>query len=99
MNDTIIRNIKSLILPKKTDRPGKGHEMDELNIIDDAMVVIDSGEIVYAGAATDGYESEETRDASGMTVLPAVDDPHTHIVHVGSREHEMEMERQGMADL
>src|SRR5690625_4710488 len=96
MNDTIIRNIKSLILPKKTDRPLKGHEMDELNIIDDAMVVIDSGEIVYAGAATDGYESEETIDASGMIVSPALVDPHTHVVHGGSREHEMALKRQGV---
>src|SRR5690625_4759723 len=96
MNDTIIRNIKSLILPKKTDRPLRGREMDELNIIDDAMVVIDGGKVIYAGGETDGYEAEQTIDAAGMIVSPALVDPHTHVVHGGSREHEMALKRQGV---
>ena len=36
MNDVLITNIKSLILPKKTETPLKGKEMDELNIVEDA---------------------------------------------------------------
>lgn len=96
MNDVMITNIKSLILPKKTDGPLKGKEMDELNIVDDAIVVIKDGKIVYAGAKTDEYEAKETIDAKGKIVSPALVEPHTHIVHGGSREHEMSLKRQGV---
>lgn len=96
MNDVIITNIKSLILPKKSEGPLKGKEMDELNIVDDAIVVIKDGKIVYAGAKTDEYEAKETIDAKGKIVSPALVEPHTHIVHGGSREHEMSLKRQGV---
>lgn len=96
MNDVMITNIKSLILPKKSDKPLKGKEMDELNIVDDAIIVIKDGKIVYAGAKTDGYEAKETIDAEGKIVSPALVEPHTHIVHGGSREHEMALKRQGV---
>lgn len=96
MNDVMITNIKSLILPKKTDGPLKGKEMDELNIVDDAIVVIKDGKIVYAGVKTDEYEAKETIDAKGKIVSPALVEPHTHIVHGGSREHEMSLKRQGV---
>lgn len=96
MHDTMIKNIRSLILPKKTEKPLKGKEMDELEIVDDAMVVIEGGKIVYAGAVTDEYAAKETIDAKGMIVSPALVDPHTHVVHGGSREHEMSLKRQGV---
>lgn len=96
MNDVMITNIKSLILPKKTDGPLKGKEMDELNIVDDAIVVIKDGKIVYAGAKTDEYEAKEIIDAKDKIVSPALVEPHTHIVHGGSREHEMSLKRQGV---
>lgn len=96
MNDVMIKNIKSLILPKKTEGPLKGKEMDELNIVDDAIVVIKDGKVVYAGAKTDKYEAGETIDAEGKIVSPALVEPHTHIVHGGSREHEMSLKRQGV---
>ena len=66
MNDVLITNIKSLILPKKTETPLKGKEMDELNIVEDAIVVIKDGKVVYAGAKTDDYEAKETIDAEGI---------------------------------
>lgn len=96
MNDVLITNIKSLILPKKTETPLKGKEMDELNIVEDAIVVIKDDKVVYAGAKTDDYEAKETIDAEGKIVSPALVEPHTHIVHGGSREHEMSMKRQGV---
>lgn len=96
MNDVLITNIKALILPKKTETPLKGKEMDELNIVEDAIVVIKDGKVVYAGAKTDDYEAKETIDAEGKIVSPALVEPHTHIVHGGSREHEMSMKRQGV---
>ena len=96
MNDLIITNIKSLILPKKSEHALKGKEMDELTIIDDAMIVIKDGKMVYRGPKTEGYQASETIDAHDKIVSPALIEPHTHVVHGGSREHEMTLKRQGM---
>ena len=91
MNDIIIKNIKSLILPKKSVHPLKGKEMDELTIIDDAEVVINAGRIIYAGPSGHDFQVEKEMDAGGRIVSPALVEPHTHIVHGGSREHEMSL--------
>lgn len=96
MNDIIIKNIKSLILPKKSVHPLKGKEMDELTIIDDAEVVINAGRIIYAGPSGHDFQVEKEMDAGGRIVSPALVEPHTHIVHGGSREHEMSLKRQGV---
>ncbi|UEX90510.1 imidazolonepropionase [Staphylococcus ratti] len=99
MNDLIIQNIEELILPKSTERPLKGVELDELKIVKNGTVVIKDGKIVYSGPYTDAYEAQEIIDASGKVVSPALVDAHTHLVHGGSREHEMSLKRQGMSYL
>lgn len=99
MNDLIIQNIAELILPKKTDRPLKGQELAALNIVKNGTVVINEGKIVYAGPHTDDYEAHEVIDATGKTVSPSLVDAHTHLVHGGSREHEMSLKRQGVSYL
>ena len=38
----------------------------------------------------------ETRDACGCMVTPGLVDPHTHLVHGGSREHELALKRSGV---
>lgn len=99
MNDLIIQNIKQLILPKSTDRPLKGAELNELEIIENGTVVINDGKVVYSGSHTDEYEANETIDATGKVVSPALIEAHTHLVHGGSREHEMSLKRQGVSYL
>ncbi|MDN8848808.1 imidazolonepropionase, partial [Staphylococcus aureus] len=81
----MIQNIKELILPKSTERPLKGKELDELNIIENGTVVVKGGKIVYAGNHTDDYEAHEIIDATGKVVSPALVEAHTHLVHGGSR--------------
>ncbi|PTE76089.1 imidazolonepropionase [Staphylococcus gallinarum] len=99
MNDLIIQNIKQLILPKSTDRPLKGAELNELEIIENGTVVINDGKVVYSGSHTDEYEANETIDATGKVVSPALVEAHTHLVYGGSREHEMSLKRQGVSYL
>ncbi|MDT3958678.1 imidazolonepropionase [Staphylococcus kloosii] len=99
MNDLIIQNIKQLILPKSTDRPLKGTELDELTTINNGTVVVKDGKIVYSGKYTDEYEAKETIDASDKVVSPSLVEAHTHLVHGGSREHEMALKRQGVSYL
>lgn len=99
MNDLIIQNISELILPKSTDCPLKGHELDELTIIENGTIVVKDGKIIYSGVHTEEYEAHETIDARGKVVSPALIDAHTHLVHGGSREHEMALKRQGVSYL
>ncbi|WP_437272474.1 imidazolonepropionase [Staphylococcus succinus] len=99
MNDLIIQNIKQLILPKSTDRPLKGKKLDELEIVENGTVVIHEGKVIYSGTHTDNYEAKETIDATGKVVSPALVEAHTHLVHGGSREHEMSLKRQGVSYL
>ncbi|HJE00851.1 imidazolonepropionase [Staphylococcus auricularis] len=95
MNDLIIQNIGQLLLPKATDKPLKGKELDELNIVENGTVVINDGKIVYAGPYTDEYEAQSVIDGYGKVVSPSLIDAHTHLVFGGSREHEMALKRQG----
>lgn len=99
MNDLMIQNIKQLILPKSIDRPLKGKELDELEIVENGTVVIHEGKVIYSGTHTDNYEAKETIDATGKVVSPALVEAHTHLVHGGSREHEMSLKRQGVSYL
>ncbi|EKU49005.1 imidazolonepropionase [Staphylococcus massiliensis] len=99
MNDLVIQNIKELVLPKKTDKPLKGKALDELEIVENGTVVVKDGKIVYAGPHTEEYEAEETIDATGKVVSPSLVDAHTHLIHGGSREHEMSLKRQGASYL
>lgn len=99
MNDLIIQNIKELILPKSTDRPLKGAELDELDVIENGTVVVKDGKIVYSGPYTDKYEAEQIIDATGKVVSPSLIDAHTHLIFGGSREHEMSLKRQGKSYL
>lgn len=96
MSTTIIKNIGELVLPKKTSHVLKGEEMDELLIVKDAIVVIEDGKIVYSGEKTDEYVADKEIDAKGKLVTPALVDPHTHVVHGGSREHELSLKIQGV---
>ncbi|REI08608.1 imidazolonepropionase [Staphylococcus felis] len=99
MNDLIIQNIKALVLPQSTDRPLKGKALDELTVIENGTVVVKDGKIVYSGEYTEDYVAKETIDATDRVVSPALVDAHTHLVHSGSREHEMTLKRQGVSYL
>lgn len=99
MNDIIIQNISELILPKKTEKPLKGAELAELKVIENGTVVIKDGKIIYAGEFSEDFEAKEKIDGTHKTVSPALVDAHTHLVHGGSREHEMSLKRQGVSYL
>src|SRR5690606_24927471 len=68
-----------------TQRPRRGPELADSGVIDNGAVAGAGGRILAAGRI----------DASGKTVLPGFVDPHTHVVHAGSREFELGMRLAG----
>jgi imidazolonepropionase len=65
----------------------------DLGMIHDGAIAIDRGQIVAVGRAgevTDRFAARSTVDAGGRLVTPGLVDPHTHLVHGGSRHEEWE---------
>lgn len=70
---------------------------DGLNVVDDAAIAVQGGRIVFAGAAAELPELtvNETHDAGGALITPALIDCHTHLVYGGNRAKEFEMRLAG----
>lgn len=98
----LIKNIRGLAgVYDKSPRILRGKEMDQLPMIENAFLEIESGKIVDFGAMSDWKSSadkanQEVIDAEGRYVLPAWCDSHTHLVFAGSRELEFEDRIKGL---
>ena len=96
----IIKNIDNLITLKGPNRPRIKEEMRESGIIKNGIVAMNGDKIIYVG---EGELPEEIQvdesaifiDGKGKTVTPGLVDSHTHLVHGGSREHELAMKLKG----
>jgi imidazolonepropionase len=81
--------------------PRAGKAMAELGRIEHGSVVVDrKGTIAWVGPHRDlphGYAACERIALRGKTIMPALVDPHTHLVWGGDRKDEMEL-RLGGAD-
>ncbi|GAB4279516.1 MAG: imidazolonepropionase [Marinilabiliales bacterium] len=84
----LIKNIKILI--QTEDKPVRrvcGKDMQNLNIIKDAYLLIKDDKIEDFGSMTNCPDySGEIIDATGKLVFPSYCDSHTHLVYAGSRE-------------
>lgn len=72
------------------DRPGLG-------VIEDGVVAVRDGVILYADSADDApaFEAAEVIDCEGRWITPGLIDPHTHLVFGGDRAHEFELRLAG----
>ena len=74
------------------------HDDDPYGLIEDGVVVVNSGNISWVGPESElpsdfiGYES---LDLGGRLITPSLIDCHTHIVHGGHRAIEFEMRLEG----
>ena len=89
---TIIYNIGTLagILPGDV-RKLEGSQMDTVECIENAYLVIEDGVITEFGKQITnqvGNDGCEYIDAHGGFVMPAFCDSHTHIVYAGCRDGE-----------
>lgn len=98
-----IKNASQVITMKgHTEKPAKKDAMQDLDIIEDGAVLVEDGNITAVGTTKElltQYQSiistAETIDATGQMVTPGLIDPHTHLVHAGTRENEYAMRLKG----
>ena len=94
MSKILIKNIKGLVQAGE-DIPilKKGKEMSELNVIENAYLALEDGEVIAYGSMNEwegilDWRGIEIVDADGCFVLPAFIDAHTHSVFAKTREEE-----------
>ncbi len=89
-----IVNIGQLVTLAGSTRPRTGSELNDLAIINDAAMLIESGRIVATGKYSDlksQISSGSTEiDAEGRCVTPGFVDAHTHLIFAGNRAAEFE---------
>ncbi|SDI17276.1 imidazolonepropionase [Alteribacillus bidgolensis] len=98
-----ITNAAQLItMAGSTDGPATREAMSQLNLIEDGSLFMEDGKIVEAGPDKEirekyqeHFQSAEQIDATGKIVAPGLVDPHTHLVHAGTRENEYAMRLKG----
>ncbi|WP_308633885.1 imidazolonepropionase [Paenibacillus silvisoli] len=99
--DLLLTGIGRLVTPPGSV-PRYGGEMRSVSEIEHAAIAIRGDRIALFGPQGDvltqlnGAEIVETLDAGGRMVTPGLVDPHTHLVHGGSREHELSLKRSGV---
>lgn len=91
----LISNISQLVTVDGPDAPRRGGEMSDAGIIEDGWVFTDGEYISAFGSGEAGIDADVVIDGRGKTVIPGLVDPHTHLVHAGSRENELEMKLNG----
>lgn len=98
--DIIIKNVDNLITLKGPNKPRTKEEMGDIGLINDGIVAIKGDKIIYVGKGElpsdiETHENTIFLDGKGKTVTPGLVDSHTHLVHGGSREHELSMKLKG----
>jgi imidazolonepropionase len=93
--DLLVTDINELATPTGTGA-SRGHAMDAVDVIEDAVMAITGDRITWVGEREDwtGTATAEI-DAGGNAVIPALVDPHTHAVWRGDRLEDFEARSRG----
>ncbi|HEY9755307.1 MAG TPA: imidazolonepropionase [Oculatellaceae cyanobacterium] len=92
-NDIRAIAFASELVTAHSDHPKRGAELDDLGIIKDGAVIYKGSTIIDVGESFEMIKKHNPAslfDASGRVVMPGFVDPHTHLVHMGSRHEEYE---------
>lgn len=96
----VIENIKNLITIQGENKPRGGTAQKEIGLIENGVIAVANDKIIYIGQGSLPEEIEiddktVILNGEGKTVTPGLIEAHTHLVHGGSREHELSMKLEG----
>ena len=91
--ETLFTGISQLVTPRPG--PQRGAAMRELNMTEDAALLVKDGMIAWVGPAAQAPTASETVDLGERAVVPGLVDPHTHAVWAGDRLADWEAKLQG----
>jgi len=95
----IIKNAAQLVTSTSSaGKPRRGRDMAEVQVLNDAALIVQEGMITWVGHTTAMprmKEHADVIDATDKTVLPGLVDSHTHLIWSGTREDEFEQRLQG----
>lgn len=87
--DLLVHNASELLTAKTAaSGPVRGADLDQIEVIRNGAFAVHNGVILAVGSSEEllqRYRAEHLVDAGGHLVSPAFSDPHTHLIHGGSR--------------
>ena len=100
--DLIVINARIATMSGYSDQPQRGQELGALGMVERGAIAVADGKVLDVGPEAklrqqlqiDG--DTKLVDAGGRLVTPGLVDPHTHVVHYGSRENEYQMRLEGV---
>ena len=90
--DLLIRGAAEIVTCRAPESGARGEALGRLELVREGAVAIADGRIAAVGTMGElaGVEADEVLEVSGQLVSPGFVDPHSHLVHAGSRHHEFE---------
>ena len=91
--DLLVRDAAEVVTCRGAVDGVAGSALHDLEVIPDGAVAIRNGRIFAVGPTQElnaQVRARDTIDATGLLVSPGLVDPHTHLVHAGSRHDEWE---------
>ncbi|QYM76321.1 imidazolonepropionase [Leucobacter luti] len=92
--DLLVIHAAELLTARTPDSlPARATQLDTLELIPDGALAVVDGRIVAVGTTAElsaTYTASRVEDASGRLVSPGFVDPHTHLLHGGTRHEDWE---------
>jgi len=94
----LVRDLAQLATPAGSEAPLRGRALGEVDVIEDAFLLCESGRIAAVGRMRDLGQIEgevDELDGRGLCALPGLVDCHTHACFAGDRVDEFELRAKG----
>src|SRR3954447_11474695 len=94
----LVRRIRQLATPAGADAPLRGSDLRDVEVVEDAYVLIEDGRFAAVGRERDLEPLDgdvEELDAAGRAAVPGLVDCHTHACFLGDRVEEFSMRSGG----